>query len=71
MPRTQASRKYLLTFNNPEEHGFTHERIKQVLTQFSGVTYWCMCDETGETFHTHLYFCTNNPVQFQTVHQRF
>ena len=43
------------------------------LTQFSGVQYWCMCDETGEegTYHTHLYFCTANPVQFHTVHQRF
>jgi len=32
-----------------------------------------MCDETGEegTYHTHLYFCTANPVQFHTVHQRF
>jgi len=73
MARTQASRKYLLTFNNPSDHGFTHERIKQALTQFSGVEYWCMCDETGEegTPHIHLYFCTANPVQFHTVHQRF
>ena len=73
MARAQASRKYLLTFNNPNEHDFTHERIKQTLAQFSGVQYWCMCDETGEesTYHTHLYFCTKNPVQFQTIHQRF
>lgn len=73
MARTKASRKYLLTLNNPADHGFTHARIKQTLTQFSGVEYWCMCDETGEkgTYHTHLYFCTTNPVQFHTVHQRF
>jgi len=73
MARTQASRKYLLTFNNPAEHNYTHERIMRTLAQFSGVDYWCMCDETGEegTPHTHLYFCTTNPVQFHTVHQRF
>jgi len=73
MARTQASRKYLLTLNNPADHNYNHERIKQALGQFSGVEYWCMCDETGEegTPHTHLYFCTANPVQFHTVHQRF
>jgi len=71
MARTQASRKYLLTFNNPEKHGFTHERIKQILGHFSNLEYWCMCDEEDSTCHTHLYFCTKHAVQFQTVHQRF
>ena len=26
-----ASRKWQLTFNNPEEHGWTHDKIREVL----------------------------------------
>ena len=48
MPRHPSSRKYLLTINNPVDHGFTHERIKTILSNFPGLLYWCMCDEIGE-----------------------
>lgn len=73
MPRKPASRKYQLTINNPLEHGFTHERIREILSQFPGSLYWCMCDETGEqgTPHTHIYVAFKNDVMFDTMHQRF
>lgn len=59
--------------NNPESHGFTHEIIKEQLALFSGLIYWCMCDEIGEdgTYHTHIYFVLKNATRFDTVKTRF
>lgn len=73
MARTAAYRKYQLTFNNPTEHGYTHEVIKTTLSTFSNCIYWCMCDEIGaeQTPHTHLYIAFKNPVEFSTMQQRF
>ncbi|MCI9114275.1 MAG: replication protein, partial [Oscillibacter sp.] len=42
-----ASRKWQLTFNNPEEHGWTHDKIREVLRSFKTMAYWCMADEIG------------------------
>lgn len=73
MARSAAYRKYQLTFNNPIDHGFTHEVIKTTLNGFSGCVYWCLCDEIGEqqTPHTHLYVAFRNAVEFSTMQQRF
>lgn len=52
------SRKYLITFNNSIEKGFTHDSIKQWLSRLTSCIYWCMCDEIGlenKMYHTHLY----------------
>ena len=73
MPRKQSSRKFQLTINNPTEHGYDHERIKSILSEFPGVLYWCMSDEVGEqgTPHTHVYTVFKNSVMFDTLHKRF
>lgn len=73
MPRKPSSRKFQLTINNPADHGFDHERIKSILSEFPGVLYWCMCDEIGEqgTPHTHVYTVFKNSVMFDTLHKRF
>jgi len=73
MARSQANRKYQLTINNPLEHGFSHEGIKQILSGFSGIEYWCMCDEVGKegTPHTHVYLLFINAVMFTTLQKRF
>lgn len=73
MARSAAYRKYQLTFNNPAEHGFSHEVIKTTLAGFSSCVYWCLCDEIGEqqTPHTHLYAAFKNAVEFSTIQQRF
>lgn len=70
---TAKSRKYQLTFNNPQQHGFSHEVIRTTLQTFSGLQYWCMCDEVGEqgTPHTHLYLFSPNAILFDTLQQRF
>lgn len=73
MPRKPSSRKFQLTINNPLVHGFDHERIKTILSDFPGTLYWCMCDEVGEsgTPHTHVYVVFRNSVMFDTLHKRF
>lgn len=73
MPRKPSSRKYLLTINNPLDHGFDHARIRSILSEFPGCEYWCMCDETGEqgTHHTHVYAAFSNCVMFDTIHGKF
>lgn len=73
MPRETSSRKFLLTINNPVEHGYTHENIKNIICQFSGCVYWCMADEIGEngTPHTHVFMAFKNTVMFSTVQKRF
>ena len=73
MPRKPSSRKYLLTINNPIDHGFSHDRIQTILSEFPGMLYWCMCDEVGEqgTPHTHVYVVFKNSVMFDTMHKKF
>lgn len=73
MARSKAHRKYLITINNPADHGITHDTIKGVISSFANITYWCMCDEIGEqgTYHTHVYLCSPNAIQFTTLQQRF
>ena len=68
MPRKPSSRKFQLTINNPADHNFSHERIKVILSEFSGLVYWCMCDEVGEqgTPHTHVYVVFKNSTMFDT-----
>lgn len=57
------SRKWQLTFNNPADHGFTHDKIIEGIESLAAVRYWCMCDEVGQegTYHTHLYIVFLNP----------
>lgn len=73
MARSSASRKYQLTINNPLKHGFTHDTIKQILADFSGLVYWCMCDEVGQegTTHTHVFVVFKNAVMFSTLQKRY
>lgn len=73
MPRKPSGRKFQLTINNPEKHGFTHDRLKVILAEFPGAIYWCMCDEVGEqgTPHTHVYAVFRNSVMFDTLHKKF
>ena len=70
--RTQ-SRKWLLTFNNPEKFSFSHDNIKAALSTIKGLDYWCMCDEIGKegTYHTHLFIYRQNTMRFQMIKNKF
>ena len=74
MARTSASRKFQLTINNPADHGFSHDRIKDTISQLSGCVYWCLCDEIGGdtgTYHMHVYMAFKNAKEFSAIQQRF
>lgn len=65
------SRKWQLTINNPEEKDWTHEKIKETINKFKGIIYWCMCDEKGSCYHTHIYMKFRTPVSSNTIQNRF
>ena len=71
MPRNKAYRKFQLTFNNPQKHEYDHESIRRILQDISGIVYWCMCDEEGSTYHTHLYVAFENAKEFSMMQRRF
>lgn len=71
--KDSRSRKWQITINNPQEKGFTHEKIKELIKEFKSLVYWCMSDEVGEngTYHTHLYLHNSNALRFSTLKKRF
>lgn len=72
-PDTQ-SRKYMLTFNNPQDHNITHEHLKLILEGIKSVVYFCLADEVGlenHTPHIHLFFATRSPMRFSRVKKLF
>lgn len=51
------SRKWLVTANNPKEHGLTREIVREKLSGIKGKPYWCLAEEVGQkgTHHIHLF----------------
>lgn len=71
--KDSSSRKWQITINNPQEKGYTHDRFKEILSEFKNLSYWCMSDEIGEngTYHTHLFLACSGAVRFSTMKNRF
>ncbi len=64
--------KYQLTINHPVEHGYTHERICELIsTHFKTVIYFCMADEEGSCYHTHIFIVFSSRVRFSMVKRYF
>ena len=72
MENTQG-RKWFLTLNNPKEHGYEHEALKQKIHDLKSVTYYCLSDEIGKegTFHTHVFIYSSVPIRFRTIKTKF
>lgn len=67
-------RRWFITINNPQEYGFTHEKIRSILNKMPSLIYWCMADEIGnekETYHTHIYLSLKNGMRFSTLQNKF
>lgn len=64
-------RRWLLTLNNPEEKGQNHLQIKEKINLIPSIVYYCMADEKGETYHTHIFFALEHPTRFSTIKRRF
>lgn len=74
MEKDTKTRKWLITINNPQDKGYSHEHIRDIMKRFTGCVYWCMADEIGgerQTYHTHIYMCCKSAVRFSTVQSRF
>lgn len=64
-------RKWLLTINNPIEKGWDHSKIMNELTQFKSLSYYCLGDEQGDTYHTHIFILSEIPIRFSTIKKKF
>lgn len=63
---------YQLTINAPIEKGYTHARIIEIIrSNFKTVTYFCMSDEQGTQFHTHLFIVFASRVRFSMIKRYF
>lgn len=68
------SRKYLVTINNPFEHGYTREGLRQRMTAMKPLVYFCAAEEVGletGTHHIHIYMAFKSPVRFSTMQRAF
>ena len=65
-------RKWLLTINNPEDKGISHNSIKQALQPFM-LNYYAIVDETGSqgTYHYHIYIFFKNAIRFSSLKKLF
>lgn len=72
---TKQSRKWMVTINNPSEHGFDHDTIISIMSKVKGNSlYWCMCDEEGdecETRHTHIFIYRSSPFTARQIDNLF
>lgn len=66
---------YQLTINNPQQHGYDHTEIKKILvTEFTTLRFFAMCDEIGNdqnTYHTHVYAFFSSRVRFSKLKKAF
>ena len=69
----RQSKAFFITINNPTESGFTHEHITDLIhTKFKQpIEYWCMCDEMGSTYHTHLYILLSRKKRWSSIQKIF
>ena len=73
MSKDTQSRKWMLTINNPDDHGVSHDSIKSILSDMKSIKYWCMADEIGledHTYHIHL-FLYGTATRFSTIKLKF
>lgn len=63
---------FFLTSNSPETYGYSHERIIEIIhTKFKNIVYWCMCDEQGSCYHTHIYILLSKKKRWSSVQNAF
>lgn len=71
----KQSRKWMVTINNPLDHGFSHDQIISLMSSVRGNSlYWCMCDEEGdecETLHTHIFIYRSSPFTARQIDNLF
>lgn len=72
--KNTRSRKYLLTINNPESHGLSHQTIISKINESKiAIRYVALCDEVGEngTYHSHVFLYFRNAIAFDSIKHMF
>lgn len=63
---------YQLTINAPLEKGYDHKKIIDTFrNNFKTILYFCMADEKGSHFHTHIFIVFSSRVRFSMVKRYF
>lgn len=63
---------FQLTINSPIEKGYTHQKIIEIIrSNFKTNVYFCMADEQGSMFHTHIFIVFSSRVRFSMVKRYF
>lgn len=72
MTSNPKHKKWFITINNFLEHGYTRERILQILSMFR-LVYFCLCEETTDdgNHHIHIFIIGNSQIHFSTLQKRF
>ncbi len=70
LAKDPQGRKWILTINNPKEKGWNHEQIKTTLSKMSSIIYYCLGDEQGETYHTHIFIMSQAPIRFTVIKRK-
>ena len=66
------SNMYQITINAPSEKGYSHNKIIDILkNNFKTLLYFCMADEEGSTYHTHVFIVFSSRVRFSTIKKHF
>lgn len=66
------SYSYQLTINDPIDKGYSHEKIiENIRNNFKTITYFCMADEEGSMYHTHIFVVFTSRVRFSTIKRHF
>lgn len=74
MSENKRSRKWLLTINNPLDHGITDNYIKDSLLKYKSLVYYCFSHEIGgekKVPHVHIYIHLKNASSFNAIKKRF
>ena len=54
------------------EKGYTHGHIIEIIkNNFKTITYFCMADEKGSTYHTHIFIVFSSRVRFSMIKRYF
>lgn len=61
----------MLTANKPIQKRYTHEEIKLKLLSLKSLKYFCISDEIANTYHSHWFIYSKNPIRFSTLKRLF
>jgi hypothetical protein len=64
-------RKWIFVINNPANYGINHNLISEKLKSLKSLSYYCISDEMGTCYHTHIFTYFKNPVRFSTLKNLF